>query len=135
MRDLDETWLGILYHLKDYQISGYISNIEDYETLDILRGALPEFSEHRAAEIEAGATLVDSEIAALKQHIADEDAWGWTGVHGRKLHCEDGEVFVIFLGHSEGQGGIRLEYSCAYETEKQAQTWLETFEIYTCIKG
>lgn len=69
----------------------------------------------------------------LKQHIADKDVSGWTGVHGWNLQCDDGEVFGLFWGHSEGQFGIRLEYVCTYETKKQAFVWLDTFEIQSYL--
>jgi hypothetical protein len=129
----DSCFFGMFYKVRDDQINSYISNREYFETLDILRDALPEFSDHRATEIEAGAPLTKSEIAALKQHIADKDVSGWTGVHGWNLQCDDGEVFVLFWGHSEGQFGIRLEYVRAYETKKQAFEWLDTFEIQSYL--
>ena len=129
----EDSCFGIFYEVQDYQINGYINDPESYGTIDILRGALPEFSEHRATEIEAGAPLSKSEISALKQHIAEEDVSGWTGVHGWNLQCDDGEVFVLFWGYSEGQLGIRLEYACAYETKEQAFEMLDTFEIQSYL--
>ena len=129
----DSCFFGMFYKVRDDQINSYISDREYFETLDILRGALPEFSEHRATEIEAGAPLSKSEVTALKQHIADQDVSGWTGVHGWNLQCDDGEVFGLFWGHSEGQFGIRLEYACAYETKEQAFEWLDTFEIQSYL--
>ncbi|WP_375569205.1 hypothetical protein ABWH93_15270 [Seohaeicola saemankumensis] len=127
----DDTCFGMFFDVLDDQVSEYVEYAEDYETFDILNSALSGFTESRQAEIEAGASLSQAEKLALKRYIADQDIDGWTGLHGWNAECDDGQVFVVFWGFSEGQGGIRLEYARAFETRKQADDWLETFEIFS----
>ena len=44
----DSCFFGMFYKVRDDQINSYISDREYFETLDILRGVLPEFSEQDA---------------------------------------------------------------------------------------
>lgn len=131
MKAYEDTCFGIFYDVSDEDIEERVKYAEDYDTFEILRSLLPEFSDNRAEEIAAGSPLSNSEKISLKRHIADEDIDGWTGVHGWWKTCDDGDTFLVFWGHSEGQGGIRLGYYSAFATKEQAHDWLETFEIHS----
>lgn len=131
MRAYDDTCFGIFYDVPDEEIDERVKYADDYGTFDTLESILPEFNEERSQEIAGGSPLSESEYLALKVHLSEQDADAWIGLHGWKKTCDDGDIFVVFWGHSEGQGGIRLQYCRAFENEKDAQEWLETFEIYS----
>ena len=131
MRAYDDTCFGIFYDVSDEEIEERVKYADDYDTFDTLRFILPEFNEKRSEEVSDGSPLYVSEKLALKGYISEQNAEAWTGVHGWTKTCDDGDVFLVFLGHSEGQGGIRLEYCRAFENEKQSQEWFETFEIHS----
>jgi hypothetical protein len=131
MRAYDDTCFGIFYEVPDEEIGERVKYADDYGTFDTLQSILPEFNEKRSGEIAGGSPLSASEILALKGYLSEQNAEAWTGLHGWKKTCDDGDVFLVFWGHSEGQGGIRLEYCRAFENEKEAHEWLETFEIYS----
>ena len=131
MRAYDDTCFGIFYDVPDEEIDERVKYADDYGTFDTLASRLPDFNEKRSEEIAGGGPLSESEKLALKEDLSEQNAEAWTGLHGWKKTCDDGDVFLVFWGHSEGQGGIRLEYSRAFEDEKEAHEWLETFEIYS----
>ncbi len=133
MKAYDDTCFGIFYEVSDEEIEERVKYADDYETFDTLRLMLPEFNEKRSEEVSGGSPLSETEKLALKGYLAEQSAENWTGVHGWKKTCDDGDVFLVFWGHSEGQGGIRLEYFHAFENEKQAHEWFETFEIHSYI--
>ena len=131
MKAYDDTCFGIFYDVPDEEIEERIKYAEDYDTFDTLQYILPEFNEKRSGELAGGSPLSASEKLALKGYLSEQNAEAWTGLHGWKKTCDDGDVFLVFWGHSEGQGGVRLEYCGAFENEKKAHEWLETFEIYS----
>ena len=131
MRAYDDTCFGIFYDVPDEEIDERVKYADDYGTFDTLESILPEFNEERSEEIAGGSPMSESERLALKVYLSEQDADAWTGLHGWKKTCDDGDIFVVFWGHSEGQGGIRLQYCRAFENEKDAHKWLETFEIYS----
>lgn len=130
MRAYEDTCIGITYEVSDDRIYDYLEFPEHYGTFDILQSTLPEFTESRAVEIQGGALLNQKEKISLKQHIADNDATGWTGIHGWNLKCDDGEVFVVFWGYLIA-GGIHLHFHCAFNSQRQAEDWAETLEIFS----
>jgi hypothetical protein len=132
MKAYEETIFGAFYDVSDHQLEDYLEYPEKHETFGILSSALPNFTDTRAAEIEAGSSLSKAEELAIKRHIADQDMF-WTGLHGWKAECDDGEVFVCFCGHSTGGGGIELEYFGVFETERHAHICFETFEIFAYV--
>lgn len=133
MRAYDDTCFGIFYDVTDEEIEERIKYPDDYGTFDTLEYILPDFNKKRSEEITGGSPLSEAEKLALKEHLSEEDEDAWIGLHGWNKSCDDGDVFLVFFGHLEGQGGIRLEYRCAFENEKDANEWLETFEIYSHI--
>lgn len=132
MKAYEDTIFGIFYDVPDGQIEEYVKCPEEYETFDILRGAVLNFTETRAAEIQAGASLSKAEELAIKRHIADQDMF-WTGLHGWNASCEDGDIFICFCGRSAGGGEIELVYFGAFETARDAYDCFETFEIFTYV--
>jgi len=131
MKAYDDTCFGIFYEVSDEQIEERVKYADDYDTFDTLRFMLPEFNEKRSEEVSGGSPLSETEKLALKGYLAEQSAENWTGVHGWNKTCDDGDVFLVFWGYSEGQGGIRLEYCRAFENEKEAHEWLEIFEIHS----
>lgn len=131
MKAYEDTCFGIFFDVSDDEIDERVKYAEDYGTFETLRSIVPDFSDERAEEVVAGSPLKNREKSLLKRQIAEEHIDGWTGVHGWWKTCDDGDVFLVFLGHSEGQGGIRLEYLSAFEVEKKAHDWFETFEIHS----
>lgn len=131
MRAYDNTCFGLFYDVSDEEIEERIKYEEDYDTFDTLQFILPEFDEKRVQQIIGGSPLSETEKIALKKYLADQNAEDWIGLHGWNKTCDDGDVFLVFWGYSEGQGGIRLEYCSAFENRKKAHEWLRTFEIHS----
>lgn len=128
----EDTCIGITYDDKFGRLAEYIKYPEDYGTFRILAKSISGFTEARRLEIEAGAKLQKTEKKILKQHIADnDDPDSWLGVHGWEMRFEDGNVFLVFWGESQGQGGISLSYARAFENKRAANAWFETFEIFS----
>lgn len=128
----ENSCFGIFYEVSDYEIQERVKYADDYDTYDTLQSILPDFNEKRANAVENGSPLTETERLALKRYVADEKGGeDWISVHGWNKTCDDGDVFLVSWGHSEGQLGIRLEYFRAFEDKRQAYGWLETFEIYS----
>ena len=130
MMAYEDTCIGITYEVPEDLVYDYVEFPEDYGTFDILQSAVPDFTESRAVEMRDGALLNQREKIALKQHIADNGTNDWTGIHGWNLKCDDGEVFVIFWGYGIS-GGIHLEFYRAFNSQKHAEDWAETLEIFS----
>jgi len=131
MKAYEDTCFGIFFEVSDDEIEERIKYAEDYATFETLHYVVPGFNDQRASEISNGSPLTENEKKLLKNSIAEEHMDGWTGVHGWSKSCDDGDVFLVFWGHSEGQGGIQLQYARAFENEQKAREWFETFEVYT----
>lgn len=130
----EDTLFGMFYQGLENEIDEYIQYPEAYETYEIIAGSDPGFDEDRQAEIENGASLTNDEKLVLQNYIVENaDEASWIGLHGWDVGFDDGQAFIVFWGRSEGQGGIRLEYALAFESEKQAHDYLETFELYTYL--
>lgn len=131
MKAYEDTCFGIFHEISDDDVQERIEYPDDYGTFDILMEKVRGFSESRFAEISTGSRLTPEETKAIKLHIADQDPEGCIGVHGWWLDCDDGKIFMMFIGHSIGAGGIHLEYFSAFETEKKAHECFETFEMHS----
>ncbi|MDQ2092307.1 hypothetical protein [Marimonas arenosa] len=125
------TCLGIFYPEDRIDLSEYESYPEDYDTIGILRQSLREFTDERETQILNGSPLTNAEALALKHHVADADSDGWVGVHSWEAQAIDGAVFVVALGYSEGQGGIRLDDPWLVESRDEARAWLKKHKIWS----
>jgi hypothetical protein len=127
--DID-TFLGMIHEISDLDLPDRIENLDEYGTIETLSRLLENFSDARGKEIRAGAKLNANESRALKADIAD-DSDGWIGVHGWDADTIDGTVFVVTLGYSEGQGGIRFSNPKLYRSRQNVLEWIKQYEIWT----
>lgn len=126
-----DTCIGLIYPKEYIDTSDYEEFPGDYDTIGILQERLGELPSNRQEEILDGAPLKPEEVQELKKHIAEQDPDGWVGVHGWDAEAADGSVFVLGLGYSEGQGGIRLDEPRILRSRDDAEAWLKSHEIWS----
>lgn len=91
-------------------------DLEEY-----LEGIEPQLSEACITGILRGGVIEAHEAQAILDYIAEEDPDGWVSLIGWPAHCPDGNVFVLCLGKSEGQGGIELELLRVFPAKPDAE--------------
>lgn len=131
--DWGDTTLGIFYEDQFLDVSVYADYPDDYGTFDILREHLRDFSDFREKQIADGSPLTKREALVIKQYEAERNPDNWIGVHGWEAQVVDGKVFVVALGYSEGQSGVRLDDAWIVRTRDEAQSWLEAHDVWSAI--
>lgn len=129
----EETCFAIFYPFDAERLSDYASAPDEMDTFPILAKALSNFDEARANSIRNGASFTKREADALMHMISEADTDGWVGVHSWKATCDDGEVHIVALGYSEGQGGIRLDEPSIYRSRAEAEASVKDAKLLAFI--
>jgi len=83
----------------------------------------------REEEINSGSAITEQEKEFLKKAVSEivienNEGQGTAGTNFTvyPFNCEDGEVFVLFSGQTEGAGDVEWEFMSVFSTKMEAIT-------------
>ena len=107
----------------------YIDCLDDYETGSIIKSYMTEMTATREEEINSGSAITEQEKEFLKKAVSkivieNYESQGTAGTNFTvyPFNCEDGEVFVLFSGQTEGAGDVGWEFMNVFSTKMEAIT-------------
>jgi hypothetical protein len=115
---------GAFCHFDQGLFSDMTSEPGDYDLGDQLRERMPELTEARAEQINAGATLSSTELAQTRALVIDGQLEGDGGFFcsGFDVPTDAGDtVFASFIGRSLGQGGIGYAFDGLFANREAAE--------------
>lgn len=138
-----EAWLKTIKAQQDEELLCYVVTFdysaledwlaypEDYEIGDLLKEVWPELTDIRASELTAGSKLTDEELARLKEAVWQAQVNNDEGHDGRnykgfEASCIDGNVYALFCGYSEGQGGVPWMLEGVYASKAEAMAEIQS---------
>lgn len=125
--DYDKDCLGHVTYVEQYELNEYIDNPGDYELGYSLQNLIAVMTDDRAEEINEGYKLTDSELEKVELVVAEiknasDDIMSYVGFTER---CGKQDVYVVFEGQSQGQGGVVLTFFDIYCTRSDAKQELQ----------
>ena len=123
--DFNEDLLCFILTFDEYTLQQWLEDPEEYSTGEKLKSVFSSLTAKREADINEGVQLSDQEIEHLKEavwshQIDNDDGLGGLNYMGHSVRCEDGSVFALFSGHSEGQGGVSWSFEGFYQSKQAA---------------
>ena len=102
----------------------YIDCLDDYETGSIIKSYMTEMTATREEEINSGSAITEQEKEFLKKAVSkivieNNEGQGTAGTNFTvyPFNCEDGEVFVLFSGQTEGAGDVGWGFMNVFSTK------------------
>ena len=125
--DYNMDCLGHVTHVEQHELDEYLDNPGDYELGYALQNRIDGMTDDRAEEINDGLVLSASEREQVEFLIADatdasDDMLSYVGYIER---CGRQDVYVLFEGQSQGQGGMLLTFFDIYCTRNDAEQELK----------
>ena len=125
--DYNKDCLGHVTYVDQNELNEYTDNPGDYELGYSLQNHIEVMTDDRAEEINEGRKLTEAELEKVELIVAEikneaDDMMSYVGFVER---CGKQDVYVVFEGQSQGQGGILLTFFDIYRTRYDAEQELK----------